>query len=226
MRQLDVPLYINTSLFVTPNGDVYFENGNKTGQIDKWLHNSKNSELVMMVDGHCNCLFIDIDDILYCSISEKYKIIQASLTQADPTKPVILTSFSIDQPGGIFVDRYRNMYVPNLRSNIIQMFQPRYQHGFTLVGYSGVGNKSLQGPTDVILDAYENLYIADTGNHRIVRFGRNGLETIIYHSDIEPHIIRFDSQGNLYVLDRFKNRIQKFLLRPDSCGKYKLIYII
>jgi hypothetical protein len=35
-----------------------------------------------------------------------------------------------------------------------------------------------------------------------------------------PRHLSFDSYGNIFVVDGYNNRIQKFLLATNSCGKY------
>lgn len=72
------------------------------------------------------------------------------------------------------------------------------------------------------------MYIADTGNNRIVRWTENyaaggicivgctgtvGLgPTQLY----TPRDLKFDASGNLYVSDQGNNRIQKFMIDTTS----------
>lgn len=230
IRQLNVQVFRYTGLFVTSNGDVYFENGNRTGQIDKWPYGLDESNNVFNTSDHCNGLFIDIYNYLYCSLENTNKIVKVLLTQPYSSEVINAIGHPYANFRGIFVDRYKNIYASNYKENNIYMFPSGYQNEFPLIPHSPVAkaNESLNMPTDVIVDAYGHVYIADKENHRIVRLGRKGLETIAGYFNIsgstqdklhKPCAIRFDSQGNLYVLDEENHRIQKFILQNNSCGK-------
>ena len=81
--------------------------------------------------------------------------------------------------------------------------------------------------TDVILDANGYLYLADNGNHRIIRVWSTGYQCLAGCSCqngsgddqlTKPISLRFDSDGHLYVADEFNRRVQKFLLL-SACGQ-------
>jgi sugar lactone lactonase YvrE len=72
----------------------------------------------------------------------------------------------------------------------------------------------------VIVDQLGQIYVADWGNHRVMRWcrgakegtivvGRNGREKQSNQLNA-PISLSFDRQGNLYVADRGYHRIQKF----------------
>ena len=82
----------------------------------------------------------------------------------------------------------------------------------------------LQSPWSIIRDTYGNLYVADSGNHRIQMFcavGSSfstgttiagvGLAQVSSRGLNYPTGLAFDSQMNLYVVDYGNNRVQKFL---------------
>ena len=89
-------------------------------------------------------------------------------------------------------------------------------------GVAGTAPTQLRNPNDATLDPMGNLYVADRGNNRIQFFyaeqlnattiagitGVNGTNATTLAS---PHSLRLDSQLNLYVVDTFNHRIQKFL---------------
>jgi sugar lactone lactonase YvrE len=95
-------------------------------------------------------------------------------------------------------------------------------------GYSGDGgpatNAELYNPNDVAFDASGNLYIADTGNHRIRKVNASGIITTIAGNGIQgfsgdegqatnaelnyPRGIAFDASGNLYIADYNNERIR------------------
>jgi hypothetical protein len=88
-----------------------------------------------------------------------------------------------------------------------------------------------------VLDADKHLFIVDSGESRIVRWGPSGFQCIIGCSDpgssesnelSEPWSLSFDSDGNIFVTDWGNGEIQKFLLLTNSCSKYEstLLYSI
>ncbi|CAF1512416.1 unnamed protein product, partial [Adineta steineri] len=66
-------------LFITDNGDIYVDNGNTYNRVDKWAFNSTSSVPVMYNCGPCYGLFIDINNMLYCSLYNSNKVIAKSL---------------------------------------------------------------------------------------------------------------------------------------------------
>jgi hypothetical protein len=50
------------------NGDIYIDNGELNGRVDKRPFNASASILIMQVNSACQGLFIDLNDTLYCSI--------------------------------------------------------------------------------------------------------------------------------------------------------------
>jgi sugar lactone lactonase YvrE len=97
-------------------------------------------------------------------------------------------------------------------------------------GFSGDGgpatNASLHGPTGIALDAWGNLYIADhNGNHRIRKVTAAGIISTVagngqagFSGDggpatnaslFYPSSVAVDSLGNLFICDRFNQRIRE-----------------
>jgi cysteine-rich repeat protein len=90
-----------------------------------------------------------------------------------------------------------------------------------------VGAGQLYHPGGLAVDAAGTLYIADTGNHRVVRLDPGGLTTIAGGGStlgdggpataaqlVSPTGLAFDALGNLYIGDVFDRRVR----RVDSAG--------
>ncbi|CAF1213603.1 unnamed protein product [Rotaria sordida] len=129
-------------------------------------------------------------------------------------------------PGQIILSYLHLLVITNsAANNIVQHISG--MSGWTLVagninGSSGTASTRLFYPTDVTFDPMGNMYVADSSNHRIQFFYADHLNdtTIAGMSGVvgnnattlnEPRSVKLDSQLNLYVVDTFNSRIQKFL---------------
>ncbi|CAF1194476.1 unnamed protein product [Adineta ricciae] len=92
----------------------------------------------------------------------------------------------------------------------------------SISGAGGYSSTLLNFPRDLTLDWMGNLYVADTGSHRIQFFkaGESNATTIAGVTSTSganaillqfPYSLALDSQLNLYVSDTYNFRIQKFL---------------
>lgn len=90
-------------------------------------------------------------------------------------------------------------------------------------GPAGSGNGQFSNPLDTAVDSSGNVYVVDSGNHRVQKFNSAG----VYQSQFggfgssnglmhTPTAIAIDSTGNLFVVDQGNNRVQKF----TSAGAY------
>jgi len=96
-------------------------------------------------------------------------------------------------------------------------------------GYRTVGgaNGNFGSPMDIALDASGNYYVADSGNHRIQKFTKEGVFILQIGNGssgsgdgqfANPRGITIDYNGYVYVSDTNNHRIQKF----DSNGTFML----
>ncbi|CAF3978603.1 unnamed protein product, partial [Adineta steineri] len=219
------------SVFVTDNSDVYVDNGNTNYRVDKWGWNSTSSVPAMYMCGQCYGLFVDINNMLYCSLSSYHQVIYTSLTQnlniwtnvAGVSNTAGSTSTTLHSPYGIFIDKYLNLYVADNGNNRIQKFASGQSNGTTI----STGAITLSIPTGVILDSDGYIFIVDNGNNRIIGSGPNGFRCIAacfgsYGSSSSqlyyPQSMSFDSYGNIFVIDQYNQRVQKFLFLSNSCN--------
>jgi hypothetical protein len=87
----------------------------------------------------------------------------------------------------------------------------------SLVFVSSTTSNLLSDPTAVAVDASSNVYVADTGNNRIVEFSQSGVVLSSFTSDnssapisfSSPKGVAVDSSGNIYVSDTGNGRIVK-----------------
>jgi hypothetical protein len=223
---------------VTILDDIYVYASNSTGEegVSKWTSNSTSGILTMRTCQKCWDIFVDISNMLYCSLGERHQIIAKSLNDTTNTFLIVAGTGSTDialntlnNPRGIFVDINFDLYVADCGNNRIQLFHEGKLFGTTIAG-NGSSNLTitLNCPTGIILDADKYLFIVDSGNHRIIRSGLNGFQCLLACSGSSgsasnqlngPWSLSFDSYGNIFVTDKGNSRIQKFLLSRNSNGK-------
>lgn len=86
-----------------------------------------------------------------------------------------ITSTLLNDPIGITMDPMGNIYIADTVNHRIQFFLSGQSNGTTIAGVTSVsGNNStlIYYPYGVALDSQLNLYVVDTGNHRIQKFLR------------------------------------------------------
>ncbi|MFY3739840.1 MAG: sugar lactone lactonase YvrE [Candidatus Nitrosomirales archaeon] len=135
---------------------------------------------------------------------------------------------------GITIDSSDNVFVVDQGNNRIQKFDKNGNFITTLGSYCNVesgdgcidpdgsgslalGDGQLSSPYGIAIDSRDNLYVADSNNHRIQKFDKNGNFITKWGSygtgDGEfnyPSAIAIDSSGKVYVGDSLNDRIQKF----------------
>ncbi len=137
----------------------------------------------------------------------------------------------LNAPYGLFVDSAGNLYIADNGNNRIRevsggVITTVAGNGFG--GYSGDNgpaiNAELNSPHGVTVDSSGNLYIVDTGNHRI-RMVSNGVIGTVAGNGVPgfsgdncsavsaqlnvPCGVALDSSGNLFIADYYNNRVRK-----------------
>src|SRR4029077_18025708 len=91
---------------------------------------------------------------------------------------------------------------------------PTYLSSF---GTYGTGKGQMNKPGDVAVDAGGNLWVADKGNNRIVKYSPSGGELLTFGTYgsaggqlNRPTALAIDPKGNIWVADSNNNRIQEF----------------
>ncbi len=132
---------------------------------------------------------------------------------------------TIDKSGNVYAaDRETNLVVKVSADGVLTVIA-----GNGIRGFSGDGgpatNAALDQPTGVDIDSSGNLYIADTGNHRIRKVDSSGAITTVAGSGesgfagdgglaVEaqmtfPTDVAVDLSGNLYIADSNNQRIRR-----------------
>ncbi len=143
---------------------------------------------------------------------------------------IAATSAALNQPQGVAVDSFGNLYIADTGNNRIRKVTNGVITTVAGDGIEGYGGDSvaatatgLNQPQGVAFDSAGNLYIADTGDNRI-REVSSGVITTVAGNGIagfsmdyvpattselnRPQGVAFDSTGNLYIADTGNNRVR------------------
>ena len=151
------------------------------------------------------------------------------------------TQTTLNAPFGIAFDSSGNLWVSDQVNSRILRFSPPFTNGMSanlVIGQTGfttstngATQSTLHYPDGISFDPRGNLWVADYGNNRVLRFappfstgmaanlvlGQPGFGTSAYAAGsmgfYAPRNVAFDSAGNLWVSDRFNNRVLQF-----ACG--------
>ncbi len=91
-----------------------------------------------------------------------------------------------------------------------------------VVGQEGVDDGEFRSPTGIALDSDGNIYVADTDNHAIQQFDKDGKFSARWGGEADseegtfyyPRGLATSPEGHVYVADSGNNRVQKF--DPDG----------
>jgi hypothetical protein len=132
-----------------------------------------------------------------------------------------LNGIAMDAAGTIYVSDYQEHTIRKIAAGTVSTFagtQGTAAHG------DGTGTSSFfNKPAGLALDSAGNLYVADSGNHRIRKITPAGVVTTLAGSDVsghadgsgasarftQPYGIAVDASGTLYVSDAGSSMIRK-----------------
>ncbi|CAF1085187.1 unnamed protein product [Adineta steineri] len=155
----------------------------------------------MSVNSSCWGLFVDINNTLYCSISEHNQVVKISLNDSVMSSNHVTAGTGIPGsasnqlrgPRGIFVDINLDLYVADCENHRVQLFQLGESNGITVAGrLTYPPTTSLDCPSGVALDADKHLFITDQNNHRIVCSSMNGFRCLFGCYGVGPQSNQLD----------------------------------
>ena len=143
------------------------------------------------------------------------------------------TNAALDVPWGLAIDQQGNLFITDYYNNVVRKMDANGMlsivAGNGIPAFSGDGgaatNASLNRPNGVSVDLAGNLFISDYQNQRIRKIDTNGIITTVAGTGIagysadnvaatnsklnRPYGVAVDGLGNLFVADRFNNRVRK-----------------
>ena len=95
-------------------------------------------------------------------------------------------------------------------------------------GREGAGPGQFKAPWGIACDALGNVYVVDTGNHRIQKFDGNGTFLCAWGNRGKsegqlnfPYGIAVDREGCVYVVDSGNNRVLKYVPTEEEINRGK-----
>lgn len=184
-----------------------------------------------------NSIAVDGAGTLY--VSEQYKIrkitpdvVVTTLAGASPSTRTINgtgTAASLYNPQGVAVDAAGVTYVLDTTNSIIRKITP----AGVVTTFAGAGSlgdvdgtvvaASLSQPSGLSVDSSGNIYVADSGNYRVIKITPDGVVTTLAGSGVagaadgigtaasfaRPYGLAVDPSGNVYVSDKDNHNIRK-----------------
>jgi DNA-binding beta-propeller fold protein YncE len=229
-RQADKPLFALWTpygLAVDSKGNLYVADG-KVGAI--FIFNTETKELSMIKHGaqarfgDIIGLAIDDSDRLFVSDTKMHRV----LVFDKDHKVEGSISQGVADPGGMVVDNEnRFLYVADGAQDVVLVFDA---DKFTFIRKIGTPGKNhtltdpgnFSVPTNVALDADNNLYVTDTYNNRVQVFDADGnfIRQFGKAGDrpgtlFRPKGIAIDVDGHVWVADAVQDRVQCFTPEGD-----------
>ncbi len=172
------------------------------------------------------------------------------------TEGNVIRSFGsglLSWPHGMFVEPNGNVWITDASvqgaeeiglGHAVRKFSPTGELLMTIgiPGEPGDPPQRLTRPNDVVVAPNGNIFIADShgpqGPNRIMKYAPDGTHLATYGETgygpgqlLEPHALAMDSQGRLFIGDRYNNRIQiwdqdgNFLASWNQFGRPSGIFI-
>ncbi|CAF3997774.1 unnamed protein product [Adineta steineri] len=191
-------------------------------RVIQWL-NQKHQILIDNID--CSGLTADKNGFLYVSDNEKNEVRRWKMGEYN--KGIVVAGGNgkgnqlnqLNFPSFIFVDDDQSVYVSDRDNHRVMKWRKDAQEGRIVAGGNGFGNslKQLYCPKGVIVDHLGQIYVADMSNHRIMCWceGKEEGEIIVDGNGEgnqlnRPCGLSFDDEGNLYIVDSWNHRIEKY----------------
>ncbi|HEV7347806.1 NHL repeat-containing protein [Telluribacter sp.] len=225
---------------VTPNGNISTIAGNGTagfsGDGGVATNASLNSPTGVTVDAAGNIYIADGGNHRVRKVATNGVIstIAGNGTPGFSGDGGVANRASLNNPFCVVVDKAGNLYIADKDNHRIRKVSVRENKISTMAGTGTAGHNGdgkaatsahLNMPAGVAVDASGNIYIADSGNHRIRKVATNGVISTIagngtlgYNGDAmpatnarlnSPIAVAVDAKGNIFIADHWSFRVRK-----------------
>jgi len=187
--------------------------------------------------GRNNLYLADLDNRKIRKIDLKTGVVNTVAGNGKPGVPedgAEAVSAPLVDPRAVAVDSKSNVYILERSGHALRVVDPSGKiHTVAGTGKAGVGivegdplKSSFNGPKHLCIDHNDNVIIADTENHRILKYvpkekkllllagtgkkGSAGLDGPPTAAELnQPHGVQVDASGTLFIADSSNNRILK-----------------
>jgi sugar lactone lactonase YvrE len=135
--------------------------------------------------------------------------------RTDRERQFALPFSGLQTPHGVAVDTAGNVYVADTGTNRVLKLAAG-SNTQTVLPFNGLdfsveGVKFSTGTAGVAVDAAGTVYVADTGNHRVVKLAAgSGTQTVLPFTGLRyPFSVAVDTADNVYVADTYNARLVK-----------------
>jgi hypothetical protein len=120
---------------------------------------------------------------------------------------------------GLRIDRAGNIWTTDNGNHVVRKFSARGELLLTLgqTDVGGAGRNHFRSPDDIVIDSHGTLFVADSGNGRIVHLEATGSYVSEWGAKGDApgqfkmaHGLAIDASDRIYVADRGNNRVQVF----------------
>jgi sugar lactone lactonase YvrE len=193
-------------------------------RVMRWSRRDNAYGKTIISDIDCYGLTMDKNGSLYVSDWKKNEVRRWRIGESSGT--IVAGGNRLSQlasPTFIFVDEDYSVYVSDLSNHRVMKWMKGAKEGIIVAGGKGQGNSltQLDYPQGIIVDQLGDVYLVVGLNDRVMRWckgategnilvGGNGSGEESNQFNRDSTGLSFDRQGNLYVVDRQNQRIQKF----------------
>lgn len=160
----------------------------------------------MIVDDDFNIYILDIHNerVVKWAQNATYGTVLINHPNIDGTQDILFAPNSPNQ-----------VYISSTKNDAIYLWTFNASSPVLSLSAVNASINTLNGPAGMTLDPYGNLYVADTGNNRVVMYCANSTVGIVIATGTTPPInspsaVAFDSNLNLYVVSTNSDRVMKF----------------
>jgi sugar lactone lactonase YvrE len=124
---------------------------------------------------------------------------------------------------GLRIDRNGNIWTTDNGNHVVRKFSANGELLLTLgeTDKGGAGKDHFRSPDDIVIDSHGTMFVADSGNGRIVHLDASGAYLSEWGAKGDApgqfkmaHGLAIDARDRIYVADRGNNRVQVFT--PDG----------
>ncbi|CAF4942246.1 unnamed protein product, partial [Rotaria socialis] len=225
LHQLNRP----TDVLIDKETDSLIICDRRNGRVVRWSRRSGTTQGEILIDNiDCHGVAMDDQRYLYVSDWKKHEVRRYQLGEKNGTLAAGGNGKGnglnqLNEPTYLFVDRQQNVYVSDNNNHRVMKWNKGAKEGIAVAGGQGGGSAlaQLHYPDGIFVDTLGTLYVADSSNHRVMRWTQGGKKqgTVVVSGNGQGEGanqfqylrgLSFDRQGNLYVVDKDNNRVQRF----------------